>query len=280
MILGTEAISLGPGNAEAACLLIHGFVGSRTDFADLGERLADAGFFVHMARLPGHGTTPREFAALGPDDLLTAARLDCLALLLRFDRVYLVGFSMGGAITTLLTAEENDNLAGAVLVSPYYKVTYYPYYILPPMTWNAIFAPVIPYVIKGDAFVRVNRREAVPHIFSYRVVPTRGAKTLEALGRRARQPETLEKITVPLLMVQAEGDEAASPKAGREAFEAMGSSDKTRRMFSERSNHHLLWDYEAEEARAVILEFLIRREEIARAAASRVAQPSKPAQAP
>lgn len=275
-------MALGPDDAGAACLLIHGFVGSRRDFADLGVRLADAGFYVQLMRLPGHGTTPREFAALGPEDLLAAAREECRDLLARFDRVYVIGFSMGGAITTILSSEENENLAGAVLISPYYKVTYYPYYILPPMTWNAIFSPVMPYVIKGDAFVRVNRREAVAHIFSYRVVPTKGAKTLEALGRQARDPQTLEKITVPLLMVQAEGDEAASPKAGREAFERIRSPDKTHRMFSERSNHHLLWDYEAEEAKAVILEFLERQEAAARAdtAGSPADQSSSAAQAP
>jgi esterase/lipase len=61
-------------------------------------------------------------------------------------------------------------------------------------------------------------------------------------------------------MVQAEGDEAASPEAARNAFKAMASRDKTHRLFSDRSNHHLLWDYEAEEAKAVILEFIDRLE--------------------
>jgi carboxylesterase len=257
VIRGTEAVNLGPPDAKAACLLIHGFVGSRKDFADLGDRLADAGFFVHMTRLPGHGTTPRDFADVTPDEILTAAQLALYPLLLRFDRVYLVGFSMGGAVSTILASEPPSPLSGLVLVAPYYKVTYYWYYLLPPMTWNAVASPVMPYVIKGDRFVRVNRREAVPHIFSYRAVPTSGAKTLEALGKRARQPETLAAVSAPVLMLQAEGDEAASPAAGKAAFERLGSTEKSLRLFDDRSNHHLLWDYDAEAAKDEILNFLI-----------------------
>lgn len=256
VILGTEAISLGPPDARAACLLVHGFVGSRKDFADLGERLAADGYYVRMMRLPGHGTTPREFAALGPEDLLAAARAELKNLESRFDRVYLIGFSMGGAISTELAAEEGNGLAGVVLLSPYYRVTYHWYYVLPPMLWNRMFSPVVSYVIKTDRFVRVNLRESVSHIFSYRAIPTRGALTLEALGREARDPSTLRAVRAPLLLLQAEGDEAASPEAGREAFAQLGSTVKSIHMYGTRSNHHLLWDYDGEDAKLRILDFL------------------------
>lgn len=261
IIRGTEAVDLGPDDARAACLLIHGFVGSRQDFAQLGEQLADAGFHVRMMRLPGHGTTPSEFARLGPEDLLGAARQELRRLQARYDRVYLVGFSMGGAISTCLAAEAGDAVSGLVLVAPYFRVTYRWYYLLPPMTWNAMFSPVIPYVTKGERFVRVNRREAVPHIFSYRAVPTAGAKTLEALGSLARDAGTLARVKAPVLMLQAEGDEAASPEAGAAAFESLASPAKTRHLYDGRSNHHLLWDYDGEDAARRITGFLLAREQ-------------------
>lgn len=264
VIVGTEALDLGPSDASAACLLIHGFVGSRKDFADLGGSLADAGFFVRMMRLPGHGTTPREFAETEAADLLRAAQAELTRLQADFDRVYLVGFSMGGAISTILAAESPLRPAGVVLVAPYFEVTYYWYYVLPPMTWNAMLSPVAPYVIKGERFVRVNRREAVPEIFSYRAIPTAGALTLEELGARARDPDTLAAVQVPVLLIQAEGDEAASPRASRRAFDAMASPSKEIHFFDEHSNHHLLWDYDGPEARSRVLEFLRRREAAAR----------------
>lgn len=260
VILGTEAVDLGPADAEAACLLLHGFVGSRKDFADLGEQLAHAGYHVRMTRLPGHGTTPREFAATEADELVRAAAEELARLQQRFERVYLVGFSMGGAISTILAAQAPRPPDGLVLIAPYFKVTHYWYYGLPPMTWNALLSPVVPYVIKGERFVRVNRREAVAEIFSYRSVPTAGARTLEALGARAREAATLSAVRAPVLMLQAEGDEAASPAAGREAFAALGSPIKELHFFGDRSNHHLLWDYDGPEAKARVLEFLALRE--------------------
>lgn len=74
VVLCAEALTLDPPASRdvptTACLLIHGFVGSRKDFADLGQRLAAAGFHVELLRLPGHGTTPTEFAAQTPELLL------------------------------------------------------------------------------------------------------------------------------------------------------------------------------------------------------------------
>lgn len=255
IVLGTEAVSLGGGDASIACLMLHGFVGSRIDFAGLGERLAEKGFYVRMTRLPGHGTTPIDFSKQSADDLYAATVAEYATLRSRFDTIYVVGFSMGGALATLLAAEYPvDRL---VLVAPYFKVTYYWYYVLPPAVWNRLLSPVVHYVPKTESFIRVNKRESVEHMYSYRNVPTQGAATLEQLGKRARQPETLAKVTSPVLVLHAYGDEAASPAAMVQAFERLGSQSKRIRWFSEKINHHILWDYEGEEAADEIVDYLM-----------------------
>lgn len=254
IVLGAEPINIGPEDATAACLLIHGYVGARSDFADLGERLSEQGFYVRMARLPGHGTTPDDYARQTPDTILDGARDELEDLRSRFERVYIVGFSMGGAVSTLLTAESGAD--GLVLIAPFYDVTYSWRYLLPPETWNALMSPAIAYFIKSDAFTMVNRREAVEHIYSYRTVPTQGVKTLVEIGRRASRPEILGKIVCPVLVLHSEGDEAASPQASASAFALIASKDKRIRWFSKRSNHHLFWDYDAKDAVAEVIGFL------------------------
>jgi len=221
VIAGTEAVTLA-GTGGRACLLIHGWIGSRIDFNDLGQRLNDRGLTVRMLRLPGHGTTPRALARMEAGELVRTVEAEYLALKREHGTVAVVGFSMGGSLATILAARHPvDRLA---LVAPFYAVTYKWYYVFSPEIWNTILSPIIAYVIKAEDFIRVNKPEAKEHIFTYRTVPTRG-------------------------------DMAASPAAIEDAFGRMGSAEKE--LFRcDRSNHHILWDYDGEAAAEEIVEFL------------------------
>ena len=60
-IRGAEPIYL-PGTNRRAALLLHGFIGSPTDFGRLPKLLNEAGYAVSVPLLPGHGTDPRDFS--------------------------------------------------------------------------------------------------------------------------------------------------------------------------------------------------------------------------
>ncbi|MBN1866733.1 alpha/beta fold hydrolase [Candidatus Sumerlaeota bacterium] len=261
--LGTEAVTLVPpagsdaATSRTACLLVHGFLAARTDFADLGERLCRRGFTVRMLRLPGHGTTPVDFAYQPDGALFRAVQEEFRALHRDFDRVDVVGFSMGGALSTLLASREPvDRL---VLVAPFYRVTYKWYYVLRPETWNTLLGRLAPYMIRPTAFVKLNDRSNFGKFFFYGIVPSRGTRQLVRLGREARLPETLERVACPVLLVHSEGDEASSPKAARAALARMASSVK-RTLWLERSNHVLFWDFDREEVKTRIEKFLTARD--------------------
>lgn len=262
VVIGAEPIDIDPpasmDRPTTAVLMLHGFVGSRGDFADLGERLAAQGCHVRMARLPGHGTTPPDFANQTPETMLAGARGEIEALRKEYKAVYVVGFSMGGAIGTILSSE--GDVDGLVLISPYYGVTYRWYYVLPAETWNGMLSWAVPYVIKSRGYVRVNREEAKDQIWSYHAVSTRGAATLMTLGRRARKPETLGAVKCPVLMVFSEGDEASSPWRGHQAFARIGSGRKSQLWFTPKSNHHILYDFDRDEAKAAIQKFVAERQ--------------------
>jgi carboxylesterase len=259
IIRGTEAVTLQPQTADTrtsgtAVLMIHGFLSARTDFADMGDRLARDGFTVRMIRLPGHGTTAREFGALPDGALFAAVRREYADLRAHYARVDVVGFSMGGSLATLLAASEPvDRL---VLVAPYYGVTYKLYYLLPAEAWNTVIGWAIPYVAKPKNTSRINDHSQRDKYFQYQTVPTGGTRQLIALGREARKTEVLEKITCPVLILHSTGDDAASPRASRKAFERIGSTRKEIVWF-EKSNHILFWDYENEEVKRRVEEFLL-----------------------
>lgn len=264
IVAGLEARDLDPPRDYAgraggdgpttACLLLHGFVGSHRDFANLGPALAERGYHVRLARLPGHATRPDDFARQTPETMMQYVSEEYHALKARYPKVIVVGFSMGGTLATLLA--EAEPVDGLVLIAPFFAVTYKPYYVLPPELWNAMMYRMLPYVIKSDFFIKVNRPEAKRALYSYHAVPTRGAKTLIELGRRARRPEALKKIQCPVFMMIAEGDDASSPGAARKVFGQIASPCKEAHWFGKRSNHHLLWDYDRDEAQAAVVGFI------------------------
>lgn len=253
IISGSEPITL-PAAGQNACLLVHGWIGSRVDFNDLGSALNDRGFTVRLMLLPGHATTPRALEGISAEEMLEAVRVEYRALRTRYERVDVVGFSMGGTLATLLAAEEAiDRL---VLVAPFYEVTHKWFYILTAETWNNIFSPFVPYAIKTESNKKVNRVDARPHIFSYKTFPTEAVTLLCDLGHRAADEALLSRIECPVLLVYSPGDEAASPEAAQRAQGAM-KSKKKEAFPCPRSNHHILWDYDGPEAIEAICDFLI-----------------------
>ena len=63
-----------------------------------------------------------------------------------------------------------------------------------------------------------------------------------------------------MLVLHSKGDEAASPSASATAFELLGSENKEIHWYEKRSNHLLLWDYDADDVARRVVEFLDRPE--------------------
>jgi len=252
IVRGTEPLTL-EGDSDRACLCIHGWIGSRIDFHDLGARLQEQGWKVHFMLLPGHGTTPRDLERVEADDYIAAVTAEFERLEERHAEVAVIGFSMGGALATILAADHPvDKL---VLIAPYYEITYRWYYLLPVETWNILLRPFVSYLIKSKAFVRVNKPESKDRIYTYRIIPMRAVSVLGEVARRAHAQEVLERITCPVLWLHSHGDEAAAPGAAEAVFRSMPSSVKDS-LWCDRSDHHILWDYDGAQAADKIISFL------------------------
>ena len=89
---GATPRELGPPDAGRAVLFIHGFIGAQSNFNDLPDRVAEDGWFVRTMRLPGHGSSPRDFERTSTEDLIAGVREEVRALPC-LSRVVLVGHS-------------------------------------------------------------------------------------------------------------------------------------------------------------------------------------------
>lgn len=252
ILIGAEPIDLGPKDARTAVLLVHGFAGAGNNFGELPQRLAEAGYRVRAMLLPGHGTSPRDFAKTSHAALLQAVLDELRSLKERHETLFLAGHSMGGALSTL--AASIEEVDGLILAAPYFGVTYHWYYVLPAETWTGLTGPFVRWIYKGDAFICVKRTEVSDQIFSYRWIPASASATLVRLGRLAKDPDVLAGITCPVLLLHGHDDRAASPAAAAAVFEAMASENK-QAVWLDNSDHHIFWDYDRERAITEILRF-------------------------
>lgn len=250
---GAHARTLGPEDAQGAVLLVHGFAGAPTDFAHLPGELAEAGWRVRMPLLPGHGTSPFDLEKVTADELEAAVLSEYDRLADEHGCVVVGGHSMGAALATLVAAKRPA--AGLISGGGYYGITRRWYYVLPPETWISIAKPVLRWVYKGEVFTQVNRKEAKKHIIAYTWLPVRGFGMLRSIGATVTRPDTLEKVTCPVLMLHGPGDAAASFGAAKKAFGQMASAGK-RFVVLDRSNHHVFWDYDRDQVVREVRTFL------------------------
>jgi 3-oxoadipate enol-lactonase len=97
-------------------LLVHGFTGGRIDFADHLDALADAGWWAVAPDLRGHGGSwkPDDEAAYSLDHY--AQDLWALVDALGWERLVLLGHSMGGMIVQIAALQRPDVLDGLILM--------------------------------------------------------------------------------------------------------------------------------------------------------------------
>jgi len=104
------------GAGQRPLLLVHGFTGGRIDFADHVHALADAGWWVVVPDLRGHGDSahPQDEGHYSLDHFATDVwrLVDALG----WERLVLLGHSMGGMIAQVAALERPHALDGLVLM--------------------------------------------------------------------------------------------------------------------------------------------------------------------
>lgn len=239
-----------PGSRDVV-LLIHGFGDSPDTLRFLAADLYARGFSVYAPLLPGHGRTLEAFRASAHGAWLNAARDAYANVAARYERVGMVGLSMGGALAVLV-ATDQPQLAALALLAPY---------IEPPraLRWFARVAPaagtVMPYFGRGVGNARsIRDPEERARSLGYGAATPRLLADLDALATAARA--ALGRVRAPTLYVQSRQDNRLTIHAAEETFAAIGAPVKRLEWVSG-SGHVITVDYARERVGELVTSWMV-----------------------
>ncbi len=105
------------GKFKKGILLIHGLLDSPYIIKQVALYLQSKGFLVRSILLPGHGTVPADLTKVSHHEWIKATEYGIHRLQHHAEKVYLSGFSTGGALS-IHQALKNPVIKGLILFSP------------------------------------------------------------------------------------------------------------------------------------------------------------------
>ena len=251
MIEGRKSFVLDGTNGEAV-LCLHGFTGSPGLYRQLARELNAEGYTVCAPALPGHATRPEDMIGCTAEDWLGFARQELERLKGRHGAVHLVGISLGGALCSILAAENGD-LASLSLLSPAYGLN-------PQLSARlGLGATKTP----PGYLVPIPTREPTGGeldecLFGYSAFPLGASAQLHRASDMAQA--VCRQIRTPTLFLYTAADRIADPEQCRQACALIGSVEESCRY--EQSEHNLLLGCDREDVKQRIKGHILRHKTI------------------
>ncbi|WP_153732275.1 alpha/beta hydrolase [Sporosarcina obsidiansis] len=223
-------------------LFIHGFTGGPFEIAPLKQFLkSHTDWKVVSPVLPGHemdcGLQKGSAASW-----VMAAELELQGLLKEVDRVFVIGFSMGGLIAMYLA-----------LRYPITKI----------VLLSAAAKYISPKILVEDAriMMKSSMRHRYPpdsfyHLYNYKLTHTPIRAALEFLRVVRLVKPYHQDVKTPVCIVQGEKDGIVPVSTASLLFEQLGSEHK-KLIYSERGKHHICYSDDRDVWFEKVLSFLI-----------------------
>ncbi len=221
-----------PGG-RTGVLVIHGFTGSPASVAPWAQGFHDAGFTVLAPALAGHATTWQDLNHTTWRDWYSTVESNFLALKKECDRVFVAGFSVGGALTLKLAQIRSSEIEGALLVNA-------------PVFDERKILRLVPLLKSFVSSVKSGRMDVnKPHSqrFSYDRLPL---KAVESYRQLLLQVEAdLYLVDLPLMVAYSLDDHVVEPRNSETIIDNVLSSN-IREVIFEKSFHNVPLDYDSE----------------------------------
>jgi esterase/lipase len=206
---------------KVGVLLIHGFTASPAEMRPLGEFLYDQGCFVYGVRLKGHGTSPCDLDLRSLHDWRRSLRRGYEVIKRSCEKLFVVGFSMGGCLGLMLGEEKGNEIDGVVSISTPLRIR----------NKNIIFANLIdqanrlvaalPYL---DGIKRFKKLDPENPGINYQNIPISALKEFKNVMEYTEK--CLEEVYNPVLIIQGRNDPTVDPVSAELILKRVASAEK------------------------------------------------------
>ena len=214
-----------------AVLMIHGFTGSPVSVRPWAEALHKNGFTVYVPRLPGHARTWQEMNKTDWKDWYSEVDKAFSKLKENHDRVFVAGFSMGGALALRLAALRNKEISGLLLANP---AVHDDRFVMK-------LVPILKYFIPSVGGRGTDVAAPNPPKHSYGRTPLHALHSLQKLWRDVRG--RLHEVDTPLMIGYSINDHVVDPKNSETVIDNVSSVD-IREVIFENSFHNVALDHD------------------------------------
>ena len=265
------------GNAPCRVLLLHGLTGTPAEFGYVAQFLNNrGGLSVECRQLVNHGQPLGVLARTHWEEIYASARGHFLAAsdAARRQDVPLVvgGLSLGAVLSLLLAAEFPHHAAGVICLSP---SLFYDGWNVPwtqrlirladhlPVKQYMFLREVSPYGLKDEilrqrvaaSYAKMTPRDSADAVrLGYAHFPLRLFCEMRHLILRCI--DCLPKVTAPLLLLQAEHDDATSPRNAQFIYDRVASTRKEL-VLLKNSYHVVVADLDRETVAATMTKFCL-----------------------
>jgi alpha-beta hydrolase superfamily lysophospholipase len=222
------------GEPRCVVVLAHGVNEHSGRYRHVGERLAREGIAVYAPDHRGHGRSDGHPALIDRlDHVVADLKVFIDTVCADGARPFLLGHSLGGAVSVTYALRHGDSLAGLVLsgpavatdaVSPALKVA------------SQILSAVVPRlpVFQIDENL-ISRDAGVVRAFLEDPLVHTGKLPARTLGEITRSMETLPRqvseLRTPLLLLHGEKDALCPPEGSQMVYDGAQTSDRTLKLY-------------------------------------------------
>jgi len=258
-----------PDNSEiklkGVILIAHGYAEHSERYNYTAKYFTDKNYAVYAADHYGHGRSDGVKADVPDFRVFVEDLLSVLSKIKDLEKnipVFLLGHSMGGAISTILASGAGDNLKGLILSGASIRidggVSDFTKSISKGIAFIFPYLPLVDFAVEGisrDPEV-IEAYKNDPYNYNGKVRARMGREMLRS--EELITEELLSKITVPTLILHGEKDPLVNPECSKIIYSNISSKDKEIKIL-DNLYHEILNEPEKDEVLSIIGNWLDAR---------------------